>query len=103
MAPTEKYELRELPRVQCGLGLGIGTTARAGVASVAGALSLCEGSGCQLGFIAQYPPPVTNGRLALVNAVIVLTVPMDDVAFVRHVAPTGISCLIGAASSFAKA
>jgi hypothetical protein len=44
-----------------------------------------------------------NGRLALVNAVIVLTVPMDGVAFVRHVAPTGISCLIGAASSFAKA
>jgi hypothetical protein len=41
-----------------------------------------------------------NGRLALVNGVIVLTVPMDDVAYVRHVAPTGISCLVGAANSY---
>jgi hypothetical protein len=47
--------------------------------------------------------PGNNGRLALVNAVIVLTVPLDDVAFVRHVAPTGISCLVGAADSYAKA
>jgi hypothetical protein len=42
-----------------------------------------------------------DGRLALVNAVIV-TVPTDDVAFVHHVAPTGISCLVGAANSYAK-
>jgi hypothetical protein len=59
MAPTEKYGSRQLPRVQCGLGLGIGTTARAGAVSVTGALSLCVGSGCQLGFNAQYPPPPT--------------------------------------------
>jgi hypothetical protein len=45
-----------------------------------------------------------NGRPAVVNAVIVLTVPMVGVAAcARHVAPTGISCLAGAASSFANA
>jgi hypothetical protein len=59
MALAKKYGSRQLPQVQCGLGLGIGTTARAGVVSVTGELSLWEGSGCQLGFIAQYPPPLT--------------------------------------------
>jgi hypothetical protein len=39
-----------------GLGLGIGT-ACAGIVSAAGALSLCEGSGCQVGLIAHHPPP----------------------------------------------
>src|ERR1700751_2035229 len=59
IALAKKCGSRQLPQSPCGLGLGIGTTARAGVVSVTGELSLCEGSGCQLGFIAQYPPPLT--------------------------------------------
>ena len=45
---------------------------------------------------------INDGRLALVNALIV-TVPTHDVAFVSHVAPTGISVLVGMACSNVKA
>ena len=45
---------------------------------------------------------VNDGRLALVNALIV-TVPTHEVAFVSHVAPTGISVLVGMACSNVKA
>ena len=44
---------------------------------------------------------VNDVRLALVNAVIV-TVPTHVVAFVRHVAPTGVSGLVGMACLYAK-
>jgi hypothetical protein len=66
-------------------------------------LSLCWGFGWQYGFIAQYPPPpVTMAGLALVIAVIV-TIPTDHVAMVRHVAPMGISGLVGMACSYVNA
>jgi hypothetical protein len=45
---------------------------------------------------------VNDGRLALVDAVIV-TVPTHDVAFVRHVAPLRISGLVGMAYPYVKA
>jgi hypothetical protein len=46
---------------------------------------------------------IDDGRLALVNAVVV-TVPIDGVASpVPYVAPTGISHLIGMAGSYVKA
>jgi hypothetical protein len=45
---------------------------------------------------------VNDGRLALVNALI-LTIPTHEVAFVSHVAPMGISILVGMACSNVKA
>jgi len=45
---------------------------------------------------------VNDGRLTLVNAVVV-AVPTHDVAFVRHVAPMGVSVLVGMGCLYGKA
>jgi hypothetical protein len=87
----------------CGLCLGIGTVSLSSDCVWRGDALALRGLGVPIRiYRAPAAAAVNDGRLALVDAVIV-TVPTHHVAFVRHVAPMRISGLVGMAYPYVKA